>query len=91
MMDSLNPFDYTPAQIAKALVAGLTALVGLLGLIVATFTDGPLDAVGHWAAAAALFLTPILVFLKRAQPWIDMLDRALPNSADDAADGSIGE
>ncbi|MCM6778022.1 hypothetical protein NDR87_30995 [Nocardia sp. CDC159] len=88
MMGSLNPFDYEPAQIAKALVAALTAVVGLLGLLASTFSDGPLDVAGQWAAAAALFLTPILVFLKRAQPWMEMLHQSLPGRT---PDGTAGE
>lgn len=73
-MASLNPFDYRPAQIAKALIAGLTGVIGLLGLAANTFGDGAFATVGGWAAAAALFLTPILVFLQKAQPWINVLD-----------------
>ena len=73
-MNSLNPLRYKPAQIAKTLVATLTGVIGLLGLFAAEFAEGPLATVGGWAAAAALFLTPILVFLKRAEPWIDLLD-----------------
>lgn len=75
---SANPLKYRPAQIAKTLVAVLTSVVALLGLAAAEFADGPLATVGGWAAAAAVFLTPILVFLKRAQPWTEILDGVLP-------------
>jgi hypothetical protein len=71
----MNPLDYSPAQIAKAIIAGLTATVGLLGMAAGTFTDGPLSAVGHWAAAVALFLVPILVFVQKAAPVIDLFNR----------------
>ncbi|MBF6374450.1 hypothetical protein [Nocardia farcinica] len=74
-MTSLNPLRYKPSQIAKALIAALTSIVGLLGLAASTFADGALATVGQWAAAAALFLAPILVFLKKAEPWIGMLDQ----------------
>lgn len=73
-MTSMNPLKYTPGQIAKSLIASLTGVIGLLGLAAATFGDGPLAAVGGWATATALFLTPILVFLKKAEPWADLLD-----------------
>ncbi|BAD56389.1 hypothetical protein [Nocardia farcinica] len=74
-MTSLNPLRYKPSQIAKALIAALTSIVGLLGLAASTFADGALATVGQWAIAAALFLAPILVFLKKAEPWIGMLDQ----------------
>lgn len=74
----MNPLKYRPAQIAKAIVATLTGLVGLLGLAAATFADGPLATIGGWATAAALFLTPILVFLKKVEPWIDVIEGGLP-------------
>lgn len=73
-MNSLNPLKYKPAQIAKSLIAVLTGAVGLLGLVASELADGPLATVGGWAAAAALFLTPILVFLQKAKPWMDLLD-----------------
>ena len=71
---ALNPFNYRAAQIAKALVALLTSTLGFLGLAAAVFTEGPLVVFGQWAIAAALFLTPILVFIKRAEPLFGMLD-----------------
>jgi hypothetical protein len=74
----MNPLKYRPAQIAKAIVAALTSVVALLGLAAATFAEGPLATVGGYAAAAAIFLTPIVVFLKKAEPWIDMLDGRIP-------------
>ncbi|MBF6328724.1 hypothetical protein [Nocardia transvalensis] len=73
-MTSLNPLRYKPSQIAKALIAGLTCIVGLLGVTASTFATGDLAVVGKWAATAALFLTPVLVFLQRAEPIIDRLD-----------------
>ncbi len=83
-MASLNPLDYKPAQIAKSLISTLTGIVGLLGLAALAFTDGPLSAVGGWATAAALFLTPILVFLQKAQPWMDMLGGSTPGAASES-------
>lgn len=74
MSASLNPLDYHPAEIAKTIAAALTATVGLLGLVAATFTTGPLATVGSWATAAALFLVPVVVFIKKTEPWIGMLD-----------------
>lgn len=73
-MNSLNPLKYRPAQVAKSLIAVLTGVVGLCGLLAAELADGPLSTIGGWAAAAALFLTPILVFLQKAKPWMDLLD-----------------
>lgn len=73
-MASLNPLDYHPAEIAKALVALLTSVLGFLGLAASVFADGGLVTAGHWATAAALFLAPILVFLKRAQLLIGAID-----------------
>ena len=63
---SKNPFDYKPAEIAKALVALGVTVVALLGLAATVFVDGPLAVVGASASAAALFANPILVFLKQA-------------------------
>lgn len=74
MMASKNPLDYKPGQIAKALVAVLTSIIGLLGVATSAFASGDLATAGHWATAAALFLTPILVFLQKVQPWLGMLD-----------------
>lgn len=71
---ALNPFNYRPSQIAKALIALLTSVIGGLGLAAAVFTEGPLAVLGQWAIAAALFLAPILVFVKRAEPLFGMLD-----------------
>lgn len=71
---SLNPLNYKPSQIAKAIVAALGAVVGLLGWAAATFTDGSLAAVGQWATAASLIAIPILVFFKKVEPWMNMLD-----------------
>lgn len=70
----MNPLKYRPGQIAKSLVAVLTGVVGLLGLVAAEFAEPPLATIGGWATAAALFLTPILVFLKKVEPWIGLID-----------------
>nr|WP_296763787.1 hypothetical protein [Rhodococcus sp. (in: high G+C Gram-positive bacteria)] len=70
---SINPLKYTPAQLAKAGVALLTALVALLGFAATNFVDGPLATVGGYAAVAALVLNPIVVFLKQAAPVISVL------------------
>lgn len=78
-MASKNPFDYKPAQVAKALVALLTSTIGLLGVAASVAATGDLEAVGHWATAAALALTPILVFLKRAQSVADIMDPTAGN------------
>ncbi len=77
-MASMNPFDYKPSQIAKAIVAALTAAVGLCGWAASNLTEGPLATVGGWATAASLVLIPILVFAKKAAPWAGMLDGRLP-------------
>ncbi|MBF6301159.1 hypothetical protein IU459_26975 [Nocardia amamiensis] len=77
-MNTLNPLKYKPSQIAKAIVAGLGAVVGLLGVAASTFTDGPLTALGQWATAASLLLIPILVFVKKAEPWIGVLEPGPP-------------
>ena len=78
----MNPMKYRPAQIAKALIAALTSVMALLGLAAATFGEGTLATVGTWATAAFVFLTPILVFLKRAEPWIGILDGIFPGAGE---------
>lgn len=90
-MDSLNPLRYRPAQIAKALVALLTCVIGLCGVCTTLFTTGTLAALGESAAAAALFLTPILVFLQKAEPVLE--DWQLPaagSGREDPSDGTGG-
>lgn len=77
-MSALNPLSYKPAQIAKALIAALTSVIALAGLAAATFSDGALATVGVWATAVAVFLTPFLVFLQKAAPWIEMLQGSVP-------------
>ncbi|WP_280448480.1 hypothetical protein [Nocardia brasiliensis] len=79
---SLNPLNYRPAQIAKALVALLTSLIALLGTLAAALSSGGLADAGLWVAGVAAFLTPIVVFLKKAEPLFGMLDRS--GTADDA-------
>jgi hypothetical protein len=71
---SLNPLDYRPAQIAKALVALLTSGVTILGVLAAALASGGLADAGVWVAGIAAALTGPLVFLKRAAPLIDMFD-----------------
>jgi hypothetical protein len=68
--NSYNPMNYTPAQLAKALVTLLTSIVAMLGLIAVSFADGPLAAVGGWATAASLVVAPIAVFVTKAAPII---------------------
>lgn len=87
MSASLNPLDYHPAQIAKALVALLTSVLGFLGLAASVFADGGLVTAGHWATAAALFLAPILVFMQKAQSVIDVVDGEDAGGADRTAAG----
>jgi hypothetical protein len=73
----MNPLHYKPSQIAKALVALLTssiAFLGLLAIVGSTSNIGTLATVGAWAVGAAAFLTPVLVFIKKAEPVIDSLD-----------------
>lgn len=73
-MASINPFDYRPAEIAKSLVALLTSVIALGGVLAATLTTGGLADAGAWVAGIAVFLTPIVVFLKRAALVADLLD-----------------
>lgn len=68
---SLNPLDYSPKQIFKALVAGGVSACILLSLLGQSFTDGPLKDVGLWAIAIFAVLNPIIVFLKKAEPVIE--------------------
>jgi hypothetical protein len=76
----VNPFKYKPSQIAKAIIAALSSVVALAGLAAAEFTEGPLSTFGGYAAAVAIFLTPILVFLQKAEPWAGMLDALMPQA-----------
>ncbi|WP_280393029.1 hypothetical protein [Nocardia wallacei] len=73
-MASLNPLDYKPSQIAKALIAALSSAIALVGVLAMALTDGGLATAGGWVAGVAVFLTPILVFLQKVQPWLAMLD-----------------
>ncbi|MHA4848758.1 hypothetical protein L1080_004320 [Rhodococcus sp. MSC1_016] len=66
-----NPLNYSASQIAKALVSLVTTAIILCGLAAGAFVDGPLAAVGLWAAAGAAALTPIAVFLKGATPVLE--------------------
>lgn len=72
---SANPLKYKPSQIAKAAVAALTSVVALLTLAAAEFAEGPLSVIGGWATAALLVLMPVVVFAKKAEPWMEMLGR----------------
>lgn len=74
MAGSLNPLDYHPAQIAKATVALLTSVIAILGLLATALATGGLAAAGAWVGGVAAALTPALVFLKKAEPVVDVLD-----------------
>lgn len=88
-MNPLNPFRYKPSQIAKAIVALLASLIAMLGLAASAFADGPMATAGGWAAAAAIFLTPILVFLQKAAPWMALLDRMIPQAGEDSGGAGL--
>lgn len=78
MAASLNPLAYKPSQIAKALVAVVTAVIGVLTLIAGDLMTGGLSTAAEWVTGIVLALTPVLVFLKRAEAVIDVVD---PNAA----------
>lgn len=86
----MNPLDYHPAQIAKALVALLTSTITILGVVAAALADGGLGDAGLWVAGVAAFLVTPLVFLKRAAPVIDLFDRR-SGEAPDGADLAAGD
>lgn len=71
---SLNPFAYRPAEVAKALVAFATALVAVLTLIASDLATGGLSTAAGWVSGVAMALTPVIVFLKRAETVIDAVD-----------------
>lgn len=79
---SLNPLDYKPAQIAKSLIALLTSVIALAGVLAAALADGGLAAAGGWVAGVAVALTPILVFLQKVQPWMNLLGGGETEGAD---------
>lgn len=85
-MASMNPLDYHPAQLAKAIAAALTSIVAVLGTIAAALASGGLADAGLWVAGVAAALTPIVVFLKRAQPLADLFD-----PGDDLPAGEVAE
>ncbi len=90
MKASLNPLAYHPAQIAKALIAFLTSMIALLGLLAATLATGGLATAGAWIGGAAAVLTGPLVFLQKVQPWLNAIDpsgSARLAAGDDAANG----
>lgn len=80
---SRNPFAYHPAQIAKALVALLTSVIGLLGIVSASLSTGGLATASSWVAGVAVALTAPLVFLKRAEQVADIID---PSAAVDSGE-----
>lgn len=84
MAASLNPLAYKPSQIAKALVAVVTAVIAIATLIAADLTTGGLSTAATWVSGIAIALTPVLVFLKRAQSVIDVVD---PSDAAKISDG----
>lgn len=81
-MASLNPLAYHPAQIAKTIVALLTSTIAILGVLAGALATGGLAAAGAWVAGIAAALTPVLVFLKRAEPVIDIVDPAGPDTTE---------
>jgi hypothetical protein len=85
MAASLNPFSYKPAQVAKAAVAVVTALVGIATLIASDLTTGGLSTAAGWVSGVVMLLTPVLVFLKRAENIIDAVD---PSDVGTPGDGS---
>lgn len=82
MSASLNPLTYHPAQVAKALVALLTSVIGFLGLLASVLATGGLSSAGAWIAGVAVFLTPILVFLKKAEKVVDVVDPTGPDTTE---------
>lgn len=74
MTASLNPFAYKPAQIAKALVAFVTAVIALAGLIASALTTGGLSTAAGWVGGVAIALSPVLVFLQRMERAIEPFD-----------------
>jgi hypothetical protein len=77
----MNPLNYSPGQMAKSIAAFVTVAVGLLGLAAAEFTEGPLAPIGGWAGTALIALTPVVVFLKKAEPWIGMVGNRAPDGS----------
>ncbi|AHH20865.1 hypothetical protein NONO_c60890 [Nocardia nova SH22a] len=74
MTASLNPFAYKPAQIAKALVATVTAVIALAGLLANALTTGGLASAGGWVGGVAIVLGPVLVFLQRMEKVAEDID-----------------
>lgn len=74
---SNNPLHYSIRQLYKALMAWLSSMGILLGLVVVVMVDDPYKQIGLYAAAALAVLNPIVVFLKRADPIITPM---LPNT-----------
>jgi hypothetical protein len=80
MAASLNPLAYKPSQIAKALVAVVTAVIGILTLIAGDLMTGGLSTAAEWVTGVVMALTPVLVFLKKAQNVIDVVDPSAKTS-----------
>jgi predicted cation transporter len=70
----VNPLKYHPAQIAKAIVAALSCTVILAGLAANLSATGPLHMVGSWAIGAGAVLTPVLVFMQKAETVLEKID-----------------
>jgi hypothetical protein len=71
---SLNPFAYKPAQVAKAIVALLTAVIALAGLIASALTTGGLSTAASWVGYVAIALGPILVFAQKMEKVAEDID-----------------
>jgi hypothetical protein len=84
MAASLNPLDYHPAQIAKALVALSTSAIAILGLLASALATGGLAQAGAWVGGVAAALTPVLVFLKRGADVINIVDPAAGHDTETA-------
>ena len=84
MAASLNPFSYKPAQIAKALVAVVGGVIAIATLIASDLTTGGLSTAAGWVSGVVMSLTPVLVFLKKAETVIDVVD---PSTAAKTSDG----
>jgi hypothetical protein len=78
MAASLNPFDYKLSQIAKAAVAFVTALIAIATLIASDLTTGGLSTAAGWVSGVVMVLTPVLVYLKRAEAVVEAVDPAKP-------------
>lgn len=82
MAASLNPFSYKLPQIAKAAVAFVGAVIAIATLIAADLTTGGLSTAAGWVSGVAMALVPVLVFLKRAESIIDVVDPTAAKTSD---------